>query len=156
MWKIVGRKVVTIVKLFKCQKIGPRLFMAVLLSLCFHPATHMDVLHIQGVDIKLKRSKGKLSASYLDVRRTELSTSNRTSTHTHVHNHNELPHQLFSTSQFIVCNLPFLLPAAAAGLLSTSKQELCCLPFPPHLNVINKEWCCLLAFCLGINKGQKD
>lgn len=123
-------------------------------SVCFLPATHVDVLHIEGMDLKLKRLRGKLSASYLDVWRTGPSTSNHTSTHTC--SHNELPHQLFSTSQFIVCNLRFLLPTAA-GLFSTSKQELCCFPSPPpYQNLLNKESCCLLAFCLGINKGQED
>ncbi len=56
-------------------------------SVCFHPATHMDVLHIELMDMKLKRLRAKLSASYLDVWRTEPSTSNRTSTHTHTHTH---------------------------------------------------------------------
>ena len=70
-----GRKFVTIVKLFGFQTTGQRLFIA----------THIDVLHIEVMDMKLKRLRAKLSASYLDVWRPEPSTSNRTSTHTHTH-----------------------------------------------------------------------
>lgn len=102
--------------------------------------------------MKLKRSRGKISSSYLDVWRTNPSTSNHTSTHTC--SQNELPHQLFTTSQF-VCDLRFLLPTAAV-LVSSNKQELCCFPSPPYQNVPNKASCCLLAFCLRINKGQED
>lgn len=123
-------------------------------SVCFLPATHVDLSHTKVKKMKLKRLWGKLSASYLDVRRKDLSTSNHISTRTHTCSHNELAHQLFSTSQFIVCDLRFLLPTAA-GLFSNGKQELCWFPFPPYQNPLNKESCCLLAFCLRINRGRQ-
>lgn len=94
----------------------------------------MDVLHTEVMDMQLKWLGAKICASYLDVWRKSLPHSTA-QVHTHkqsghyTHCCNNLPHQLFSTSQFIVCDLPFVLPAAA-GLFGNSKQELCC-SFPP-------------------------
>lgn len=115
------------------------------------------VAHIEGMDLKLKRLRSK-TLCLLFRRKGSRPVHNQPHKYTHTCSHNELPHQLFSTSQFMICNLRFLLPAAA-GLFSTSKQELCCFPSPPpppHQNLLNKVSCCLLAFCLEINKGQED
>lgn len=60
MWKIVGWKIAT--KMFEYKKTAHRLFTAVPLNLCFRPATHVDVLHREVMDMKLQRLRDKLSA----------------------------------------------------------------------------------------------
>lgn len=61
--------------------------------------------------------------------------------------------------QPVYCVWPsvFRLPTAA-GLFSSSKQELCWFPprpRPHYQNSPNKESCCLLAFCWRINRGRE-
>lgn len=55
-------------------------------------------LHMEVTYTKTRRSSPNLLASYLDVWRTERSTSN----YVHTPTQNDLPHQLFPTSWFIV------------------------------------------------------
>ena len=117
----------------------------------------MDALHTEVMDVELKEVEDQtisLLFRRVESRAFHIQPHKYTLTHTHTCSYNDLPHQLFSSSQFIVCNILFL-PRAGAGLFRTNKQELCCTS-PSFQNLLNKNSCCLHPFCMEIIKEQGD
>lgn len=114
-----------------------------------------------------KQLRGKLFCSLFrrvavkkKKKKSDFSTSNHISMHTHAHTHRPITMLhvgYFPPASLLCATLSFRLPTAA-GLFSSSKQELCWLPphpRPHYQNPPNKESCCLLAFCWRINTGRE-